>query len=98
MKTNALFRIFVTQSPDTNFDELIKSIYGDIEELEKLEELEIEKLNKKNMNNAYAESRKRGMLHQAEQRVSDLFDSYYYLVQMSIYSNVTSCISPSLAV
>ncbi|KAL3763989.1 hypothetical protein ACHAW5_007608 [Stephanodiscus triporus] len=54
--------------PDTNFDELIKSIYGDIEELEKLEELEIEKLNKKNMNNAYAESRKRGMLHQAEQR------------------------------
>ena len=57
--------------------------------------VEIEKLNKKNMNNAYAESRKRGMLHQAEQRVSDLFNSYCYLVQMSIYSSVTSCISPS---
>ncbi len=66
-----LFHIFITQSPDTNFDELIKSIYGDIEQLEKFEEEEIKKSNKKNMNNAYAESRKRGMLYQAEQRVSD---------------------------
>eukprot|EP00571_Detonula_confervacea_P013387 CAMPEP_0172303306 /NCGR_PEP_ID=MMETSP1058-20130122/4852_1 /TAXON_ID=83371 /ORGANISM="Detonula confervacea, Strain CCMP 353" /LENGTH=306 /DNA_ID=CAMNT_0013014057 /DNA_START=38 /DNA_END=958 /DNA_ORIENTATION=- len=54
--------------PDTNFDELINSLYGDIEKLEKYEEAEIKKLNKKNMNNAYAESRKRGILHQAEQR------------------------------
>mmetsp|Transcript_28541 Transcript_28541/g.60498 ORF Transcript_28541/g.60498 Transcript_28541/m.60498 type:complete len:302 (-) Transcript_28541:883-1788(-) len=54
--------------PDTNFDELIKSIYGDVEKLEKYEEEEITKLNKKNMNNAYAESRKRGILYQAEQR------------------------------
>ncbi|KAL7534569.1 hypothetical protein ACHAXR_005963 [Thalassiosira sp. AJA248-18] len=54
--------------PDTNFDELTKSIYGDIEKLEKYEEEEIAKLNKKNMNNAYAKSRKMGMIYQAEQR------------------------------
>mmetsp|Transcript_41177 Transcript_41177/g.67605 ORF Transcript_41177/g.67605 Transcript_41177/m.67605 type:complete len:280 (+) Transcript_41177:13-852(+) len=54
--------------PDTNFDELIKSIYGDVEKLEKYEEEEITKSNKKNMNNAYAESRKRGILYQSEQR------------------------------
>ena len=58
--------------PDTNFDELINSIYGDVEKLEKYEEEEITKLNKKNMNNAYAESRKRGILYQAEQRVSTI--------------------------
>ncbi|KAL7464709.1 hypothetical protein ACHAXS_005052 [Conticribra weissflogii] len=59
--------------PDKNFDELIKSIYGDLEKLEKYEEDEIAKLNKdKNMNNAYAESRKRGILYQAMQRVSPL--------------------------
>jgi len=56
--------------PDKNFDDLIKSIYGDLEKLEKYEEEEITKLNKdKNMNNAYAESRKRGILYQAMQRV-----------------------------
>jgi len=55
--------------PDKNFDDLIKSIYGDLEKLEKYEEEEITKLNKdKNMNNAYAESRKRGILYQAMQR------------------------------
>jgi hypothetical protein len=60
-----------TQRPDTNFDELIKSIYGDLEQLEEFEEKEIEKLNKKNINNAYSESCKRGMLYQTEQRVGD---------------------------
>ena len=58
--------------PDTNFDELIKSLYGDVEKLEKYEDDEITKMNKKNMNNAYAESRKRGIRFQAEQRVSVL--------------------------
>ena len=56
-------------SPDTNFDKLIQSIYGDVGKLEEYEEEEIKKLNKKNMNNAYAESRKQGILYQAEQRV-----------------------------
>jgi len=55
--------------PDPNFDNLIKSIYGDIDALEKFEEKEIENLNKaKNMNNAYSESRKRGIMQQALQR------------------------------
>mmetsp|Transcript_25268 Transcript_25268/g.60747 ORF Transcript_25268/g.60747 Transcript_25268/m.60747 type:complete len:308 (+) Transcript_25268:42-965(+) len=54
--------------PDTNFDKLIQSIYGDVGKLEEYEEEEIKKLNKKNMNNAYAESRKQGILYQAEQR------------------------------
>ena len=55
--------------PDTNFDQLIQSIYGDIEQLEKFEEEEIAKQNKKNMNNVLnSDSRKRGMLYQAEQR------------------------------
>ncbi|KAL7544251.1 hypothetical protein ACHAWF_007631 [Thalassiosira exigua] len=54
--------------PDSNFDSLINSIYGDVEKLEQYEEEEITKLNKKNINNAYAESRKRGILYQAEQR------------------------------
>ena len=57
-------------SPDTNFDQLIQGIYGDIEQLEKFQDEEIAKQNKKNMNNVYNEdSRKRGMLNQAEQRV-----------------------------
>lgn len=61
--------------PDPNFDNLIKSIYGNLEELEKFEEEEIVRLNRdQNMNNAYAESRKRGILHQSMQRVSGLFD------------------------
>ena len=56
--------------PDTNFDQLIQSIYGDIEQLEKFEEEEIAKQNKKNMNNVLnSDCRKRGMLYQAEQRV-----------------------------
>jgi len=55
--------------PDPNFDHLIHSIYGDIEKLEKHEEKEIEMLNKtKNMNNAYSESRKRGIMQQAIHR------------------------------
>eukprot|EP01082_Thalassiosira_pseudonana_P010276 g9400.t1 g9400 contig36:494629-496169(-) len=55
--------------PDPNFDNLIKSIYGNLEELEKFEEEEIVRLNRdQNMNNAYAESRKRGILHQSMQR------------------------------
>jgi hypothetical protein len=53
-----------------NFDNLIKSIYGDIEKLEKYEEDEIAKLNRdRNVHNSYAESRKRGVLHQVMQRV-----------------------------
>lgn len=67
------FQYSYTLSPDTNFDELIEAIYGDVEQLEKDEQDEITKLNKKNMNNAYAESRKRGILYQAEQRVSEIF-------------------------
>ncbi|EED91804.1 hypothetical protein THAPSDRAFT_268817 [Thalassiosira pseudonana CCMP1335] len=55
--------------PDPNFDNLIKSIYGNLEELEKFEEEEIMRLNRdQNMNNAYAESRKRGILHQSMHR------------------------------
>lgn len=64
-----MFIFFCVHSQDTNFDELIKSIYGDVGKLEKYEEDEIKKLNKKNMNNAYAESRKMGMMNQALQRV-----------------------------
>uniref|UniRef100_A0A7S2UQJ8 RING-type E3 ubiquitin transferase n=1 Tax=Attheya septentrionalis TaxID=420275 RepID=A0A7S2UQJ8_9STRA len=55
--------------PDHGFDNLIQNIYGDITALEKQEEQEIEKLNRdKHMNNAYAESRMRGILNQAIQR------------------------------
>jgi len=55
--------------PDPNFDDLINNIYGDIDALEDYEEKEIENLNKaKNMNNAYAESRKRGIMQQAIHR------------------------------
>lgn len=57
--------------PDPNFDKLIVKIYGDVKTLELQEEKEIESFNRaRNMNNAYAESRKRGMLQQAVQRVS----------------------------
>ena len=52
-------------SPDTNFDDLIKSIYGDVEQLEKYEQETITKLNKqKNMNNAYTKSRMMGLQKQ----------------------------------
>ncbi|KAL7425709.1 hypothetical protein ACHAXH_000261, partial [Discostella pseudostelligera] len=57
--------------PDTNFDELIKKIYGDVSSLEKYEEEENAQLNKQSiMNNEYydAESIKRRILHQNEQR------------------------------
>ena len=37
--------------PDKKFDELMKSIYGDVEKIEKYEEEEIARLNKKKMNN-----------------------------------------------
>lgn len=54
---------------DTNFDQLIQSIYGDIEQLEKFEEDEIAKLNKKN-NVLNSDSRKRGgmLYYQAQQQ------------------------------
>lgn len=45
--------------PDVNFDNLIKSIYGDVEKLEKYEEEEAAKLNKESV-----EIRKRSALHQ----------------------------------
>eukprot|EP00559_Dactyliosolen_fragilissimus_P005822 CAMPEP_0184859694 /NCGR_PEP_ID=MMETSP0580-20130426/4687_1 /TAXON_ID=1118495 /ORGANISM="Dactyliosolen fragilissimus" /LENGTH=319 /DNA_ID=CAMNT_0027356479 /DNA_START=144 /DNA_END=1103 /DNA_ORIENTATION=- len=55
--------------PDLNFDLLIRNLYGDIEALEKQEEVENETLNKaKNMNNAYAESRRLGIMQQAVNR------------------------------
>ena len=54
--------------PDPNFDQLIKSIHGDVESLEKEEEEDSYKLNINNLNKA-AENRKRGMKFQAEQRV-----------------------------
>jgi len=55
--------------PDPNFDNIIQNIYGDIEALEDFEEKKIENLNKaKNMNNAYSESRKRGIMQQAIHR------------------------------
>lgn len=57
--------------PDPTFDTLIQKIYGDLEELEEKVEKEIERMNKlKNMNNAYSESRKRGIMQQARNRVS----------------------------
>jgi hypothetical protein len=63
--------ILPNRRPDHGFDNLIQNIYGDITALEKQEEQEIEKLNRdKHMNNAYAESRMRGILNQAIQRVS----------------------------
>jgi hypothetical protein len=63
--------IFRNRRPDPGFDNLIENIYGDIIALERQEEQEIEKLNRdKHMNNAYAESRMRGILNQAIQRVS----------------------------
>ena len=55
--------------PDTNFDNLLASIYGDVQELEQIEEKKIELVNKrKYMNNAYAESRARGIMQQATRR------------------------------
>jgi len=61
--------ILPNRRPDHGFDNLIQNIYGDITALEKQEEQEIEKLNRdKHMNNAYAESRMRGILNQAIQR------------------------------
>ncbi len=58
---------------DPNFDKLIGKIYGDITALEQKEETEIKIYNEaRNINNAYAESRRKGMLHQAIQRVSFL--------------------------
>jgi len=55
--------------PDPNFDKLIEDLYGDIDALEKHEEEEIATLNKtKNMNNAYAESRKLGVMKQSIHR------------------------------
>ena len=59
--------------PDTNFDELIRKIYGNVSSIEKYEEEENAQLNKQNiMNNQYydAESVKRRILQQNEQRVS----------------------------
>lgn len=56
--------------PDTNFDELIKKIYGDVSSREKSEEEENAELNKLNMNNEHSESRKRRILYQSNQRVS----------------------------
>jgi hypothetical protein len=56
---------------DPNFDRLIGKIYGDILTLEQKEEAEIKIYNKdRNINNAYSQSRRKGMLHQAIQRVS----------------------------
>ena len=71
-----LSSIYEIKSPDTNFDELIKKIYGDVSSLEKYEEEENAQLNKQSiMNNEYydAESIKRRILHQNEQRVSQFY-------------------------
>ena len=48
----------------------MKSIYGDVTTLEKDEEEEVARIKEKSLHSAYAESRKRGILQQAEQRVS----------------------------
>jgi len=60
-----------------------------VEKLEKYEEEEITKLNKKNMNNAYAESRKRGILFQAEQRVCSLYHLMSKLIHLAINNLIT---------
>jgi hypothetical protein len=65
--------------PDTNFDELIRKIYGNVSSIEKYEEEENAQLNKQNiMNNQYydAESVKRRILQQNEQRVSQYWRIY----------------------
>ena len=55
--------------PDKNFDDLIKMIYGDVEQLEKYEDEMVAKINKeRNMHNAFSESRKRGVNQQNMQR------------------------------
>ena len=55
--------------PDPAFDQLIKSIYGDIEKVEQYEEEETLRLNKeKNMNNFTEQSRTLGIRHQSKQR------------------------------
>jgi len=70
--------------PDPNFDNLIQNIYGDIEKLEEYEEKKIENLNKaKNMNNAYSESRKRGIMQQAIHRKKKLRESSSFSASVS---------------
>lgn len=55
--------------PDVNFDNLIKSIYGDIKLLEKYEEEAVAKANKES-----AESRKRSAMQWTMQKVRyDIF-------------------------
>ena len=54
--------------PDVNFDNLIKSIYGDVEKLEKYEEAEVAKANSER-NTQNVDSRKRGMMQQSAQKV-----------------------------
>lgn len=69
--------------PDTNFDELIKKIYGDVSSLERHEEMENAQLNKQNiLNNEYfdAESVKRKIMHQNEQRVSIRCLIYHFVM------------------
>ncbi len=71
----------------TNFDELIRKIYGDVSSIEKYEEEENAQLNKRKiMNNEYynAESVKRSILQQNEQRVSPWLICFARLTHKSI--------------
>ena len=55
--------------PDPGFDQLLKSVYGDVQELELYEEEKTLRLNKeKNMNNVTSESRKLGIRKQSRQQ------------------------------
>lgn len=55
--------------PDPAFDELLKSVYGDVEKVEQYEEEKTLRLNKeKNMNNFTEHSRKLGIRQQSKQR------------------------------
>jgi E3 ubiquitin-protein ligase RNF1/2 len=51
--------------PDVNFDNLIKSIYGDIEKLEKYEEEEVARANKKTI----SDGKNKGVLQRNMQKV-----------------------------
>jgi len=73
--------------PDTNFDELVQKIYGDVSSLEKYEEEENAQLNKQNIKYYDAESVKRRILHQNEQRVSTTTSSDFAVVFISIEEN-----------
>jgi len=75
--------------PDPNFDSLIQTIFGNLQELELRQEKEIELLNKsRNMNNAYSESRRRAILQQATQRVSCLVSFIYFTLSLPCWYTI----------